>query len=99
LYTIGGNTDGGSNTVDAFESLITVTGVTDPIGKRQQYFRTGDGASNRSSTIFPIAGFYNNAALSPVVFNITLSRINGNDSIQFYSLEFDAFMKITEIAL
>lgn len=99
LYTIGGNTDGGSNTVDSFESLITVTGVTDPIGKRQQYFRTGDGASNRSSTIFPIAGSYNNAALSPVVFNITLSRIDGNDSIQFYKAPFYAFMKITEIAL
>ena len=96
---IGGNTNNTSNTEDSFESRITVTGVTDPIGKRQQYFRTGDGGSGRSSTIFPIAGAYNNSGLSPIRFNITLSRINGDDAITFYSAAFDACMKITEIAL
>ena len=99
LYYIIGNTDNGSNTEDSFESRLTVSGVTDPIGKRQQYFRTGDGASNRSSTIFPIMGAYNNSAFTPIQFNVTFTQIAGNDSIKFYGQPFDAGMKITEIAL
>lgn len=96
LYVIGG--DSGSGT-DAFESRIAVAGVTDPIAKRQQYFVGGNGTSNRSSTLFPIAGAYNNSALTTLTINITLSRITGDDSIQFYNATFDACMKITEIAL
>ncbi len=90
--------DSGSGT-DAFESKITVTGVATELAKRQQYFRGGDGTSNRSSTLFPIAGAYNNSSLNTVTFNITLSRISGDDSIRFYSASYDACMKITEIAL
>jgi len=96
LYVIGG--DSGSGT-DSFESRIAVAGVSDPIAKRQQYFVGGNGTSNRSSTLFPIAGAYNNSAVNPLTFNITLSRISGDDVIQFYSASFDACMKITEIAL
>lgn len=99
MYIVGGNTDNTTNTTDSFISTIDVTGVPVSIGKREQQFRTGDGASNRSSTIFPIAGAYNNSALTPVVFNINLSRNNGNDTIQFYNSSYDACMKITEIAL
>lgn len=99
LYVVGGNTNNPDNLEDSFESRITVSGVSDPIAKRQQYFRSGDGASNRSSTIFPITGAYVNSALTPIQFNITLSQINGNDVITFYKLAFDACMKITEIAL
>ena len=90
--------DSGSGT-DSFESKITVTGVATELAKRQQYFRGGDGTSNRSSTLFPIAGAYNNSSLYTVTFNITLSRINGDDSIRFYNASYDACMKITEIAL
>jgi hypothetical protein len=90
--------DSGSGT-DSFESKITVTGVATELAKRQQYFRGGDGTSNRSSTLFPIAGAYNNSSLNTVTFNITLSRINGDDSIRFYNASYDACMKITEIAL
>jgi hypothetical protein len=90
--------DSGSGT-DAFESKITVTDVETELAKRQQYFRGGDGTSNRSSTLFPIAGAYNNSSLDTVTFNITLSRISGDDSIRFYSTSYDACMKITEIAL
>jgi hypothetical protein len=96
LYNIGGNT---SDDTDAFQSEIKVTGPEVTIGKRQQYFRGGDGTSNRSSTLFPIAGAYNNSALTPIEFKIVLSRISGDDSIQFYSAYFDACMKITEISL
>jgi hypothetical protein len=96
LYNIGGNT---SDDTDAFQSEIKVNSLTDPIGKRQQYFRGGDGTSNRSSTLFPIAGAYNNSALAPIEFKIVLSRISGDDSIQFYGAYFDACMKITEISL
>jgi hypothetical protein len=99
LYVVGGNTSNPSNLTDAFESKITVTNVSTELAKRQQYFKSGDGTSNRSSTLFPIAGAYNNSALNPLEFNITLSRIDGDDSIQFYSASFDACMKITEIAL
>jgi len=90
--------DSGSGT-DSFESKITVTGVATELAKRQQYFRGGDGTSNRSSTLFPIAGAYNNSSLDTVTFNITLSRINGDDTIRFYNASYDACMKITEIAL
>jgi len=96
LYVISGNSDSGT---DSFESRIVVAGVTDPIAKRQQYFVGGNGTTNRSSTIFPIAGAYNNSAVNPVTINITLSKISGDDTIQFYSASFDACMKITEIAL
>ena len=99
LYVVQGYTTNPGNLEDSFESRITVTGVVNPIGKRQQYFKSGDGTSNRSSTLFPIAGAYNNNALNPVEFNITLSKIEGNDTIKFYSDPFDACMKITEIAL
>ena len=92
-------TDNTTNTTDSFISTIDVSGAPVSIGKREQQFRTGDGASNRSSTIFPIAGAYNNSALTPVVFKITLTRNNGNDTIQFYNSSYDACMKITEIAL
>jgi hypothetical protein len=92
--------DSGSGT-DSFESKITVTvtGVATELARRQQYFRGGDGTSNRSSTLFPIAGAYNNSSLNTVTFNITLSRINGDDTIRFYNASYDACMKITEIAL
>lgn len=90
--------DSGSGT-DAFESKITITGVATELAKRQQFFRGGNGTSNRSSTLFPIAGAYNNSALTSLTINITLSRIYGDDSIQFYNLPYDACMKITEIAL
>ena len=99
LYVVGGNNTNPGNLEDSFESKITVTNVSTELAKRQQYFKSGDGTSNRSSTLFPIAGAYNNSALNPVEFNITLSRINGDDTIQFYSASFDACMKITEIAL
>ena len=99
MYIVGGNTDNTTNTTDSFISTIDVSGAPVSIGKREQQFRTGDGASNRSSTIFPIAGAYNNSALTPVVFKITLTRNNGNDTIQFYNSSYDACMKITEIAL
>jgi len=88
-----------TNGTDAFESKITVTGVETELAKRQQYFRGGTGTSNRSSTLFPIAGAYNNSAVNPLTINITLSRINGDDTIRFYSASYDACMKITEIAL
>ncbi len=96
LYVIGG--DSGSGT-DRFESKITITGVATELAKREQYFVGGNGTSNRSSTLFPIAGAYNNSALTTLPINITLSRISGDDSIQFYNASFDACLKITEIAL
>lgn len=64
LYVIGGNTNSPGNLEDSFRAEITVTGVANPIGRRDQYFRSGDGTSNRSSTLFPIAGAYNNSGLS-----------------------------------
>lgn len=99
LYVIGGNTSNPGNMEDSFRAEITIPGVEFPIGRRDQYFKSGDGAAGRSSTIFPIAGCYNNSGLSSIRFNIVLSRISGDDVITFYSASFDASMKITEIAL
>jgi hypothetical protein len=98
LYTMFGTTSTPGNTEDSFRAEITIPGVEIPIGKREQYFRTGEGASNRSSTLFPITGCYNNSGISPIRFNIVLSRISGDDTVKFYKAHFDASMKITEIS-
>jgi hypothetical protein len=98
LYTMFGTTSTPGNTEDSFRSEITIPGLEFPIGRRDQYFKTGDGASNRSSTLFPITGCYNNSGISPIRFNIVLSRISGDDTVKFYKAHFDASMKITEIS-
>ena len=98
VYDIGGNSGGAT---DTFESRITVTGVTDPIAYRKQVFPIGQeniyGTANRSSTIFPIMGAYNNSALTGIRFNITIS--NPTDTVDFDNQAFSACMKITEISL
>ena len=98
VYDIGGNSGGAT---DTFESRITVTGVTDPIAYRKQVFPIGQeniyGTANRSSTIFPIMGAYNNSALTGIRFNITIS--NPTDTVDFDNQAHSACMKITEIAL
>jgi hypothetical protein len=94
LYSITGDSGGG---LDGFESRITISGTM--VAKRQQQFPNAAGSGTRGSTLFPICGGIDNAALTPRVINITLTRNDGNDTVQFYSASFDAFMKITEIAL
>ena len=94
LYEITGGSDGG---LDKFQSSITISGTM--VAKRQQQFPNAAGSGTRGSTLFPICGGIDNAALTPRVINITLTRINGDDTVQFYSAFYDAFMKITEIAL
>lgn len=93
LYTITGDSGGG---LDGFESRITVDGTM--VAKRQQQFPNAAGSGTRGSTLFPICGGIANAVLTPRVINITLTRNDGNDTVQFYSAAFDAFMKITEIS-
>jgi hypothetical protein len=94
LYNISGDSGAG---LDAFESQVTVDSTL--IAKRQQQFPNAAGSGTRGSTIFPICGGIANAALTPRVINITLSRISGDDTVQFFSASFAAFMKITEISL
>jgi hypothetical protein len=94
VYDIAGNSGGGT---DTFESRITVTGVTDAIAYRKQVFPSGDGVANRSSTLFPIMGAYNNSALTNIRFNITIS--NPTDTVDFDNQASSACMKITEISL
>jgi hypothetical protein len=83
--------------LDKFQSSITIGGTM--VAKRQQQFPNAAGSGTRGCTIFPICGGIDNAALTPRVINITLTRINGDDTVQFYSAFYDAFMKITEISL
>ena len=92
LYTITGDSSGG---LDGFESRITVDGTM--VAKRQQQFPNLAGSGTRGSTLFPICGGIANAVLTPRVINITLTRNDGNDTVQFFSASFDAFMKITEV--
>lgn len=92
LYTITGDSSGG---LDGFESRITVDGTV--VAKRQQQFPNLAGSGTRGSTLFPICGGIANSVLTPRVINITLTRNDGNDTVQFFSASFDAFMKITEI--
>jgi hypothetical protein len=94
VYDIGGNSGGGT---DTFESRITVTGVTDAIAYRKQVFPSGDGVANRSSTLFPIMGAYNNSALTNIRFNITITNLT--DTVDFDNQASSACMKITEISL
>jgi hypothetical protein len=92
LYDISGDSGGG---LDKFESQVTVDSTL--IAKRQQQFPNAAGSGTRGSTLFPICGGIGNAERTPREINITLSRINGDDTIKFYSASYDAFMKITEI--
>lgn len=94
LYEITGDSGGG---LDKFQSSITIGGTM--VAKREQQFDNAPGFGTRGSTIFPICGGIDNAALTPRVINIILTRVNGDDTVRFYSASFDAFMKITEIAL
>ena len=94
LYEITGDSGNG---LDKFQSTITIGGTM--VAKRQQQFPNAAGSGTRGCTLFPICGGIDNAALTPRVINIILTRVNGDDTIQFYSASFDAFMKITEIAL
>lgn len=94
LYEITGGSDGG---LDKFQSSITIGGTM--VAKREQQFPNAAGSGTRGCTIFPICGGIDNAALTPRVINITLTRIDGDDTVKFYSAFYDAFMKITEISL
>lgn len=94
LYEITGDSGIG---LDKFESRIMIGSTM--VAKRQQQFPNAPGSGTRGSTLFPICGGIANAALTPRVINITLTRVNGDDTVQFYSASFDAFMKITEISL
>ena len=94
LYEITGDSGNG---LDKFQSTITIGGTM--VAKRQQQFPNAAGSGTRGCTLFPICGGIDNAALTPRVINIILTRVNGDDTVQFYSASFDAFMKITEISL
>lgn len=94
LYEITGDSGAG---LDKFQSSITIGGTM--VAKRQQQFPIAAGSGTRGCTIFPICGGIDNTALTPRVINIILTRLNGDDTVQFYSAFFDAFMKITEISL
>ena len=94
LYEITGDSGNG---LDKFQSTITIGGTM--VAKRQQQFPNAAGSGTRGSTLFPICGGIDNAALTPRVINITITRVNGDDTVRFYGAFYDAFMKITEIAL
>ena len=94
LYEITGDSGNG---LDKFESRITIGGTM--VAKRHQQFPNAAGSGTRGSTLFPICGGITNTGLTPSVINITITRVNGDETVQFYSAFFDAFMKITEISL
>lgn len=66
------------------------------IARRVQQFTNELGGGTRSGTIFPISGSITNNALTP--HNIIIRLIVTSDSVQMYAADYDAFMKITEIA-
>ena len=79
---------------DEFESRIIDGSTT--IARRVQQFTDQTGGGTRSGTIFPISGAITNNALTP--HNIIIRLIVASDSVQMYGADYDAFMKITEIA-
>ena len=88
LYSIAGFNN------DEFESRIIDGSTT--IARRVQQFTNELGGSTRSSTIFPISGAITNNALT--THNIIIQLIVTSDSVRLYAADYDAFMKITEIA-
>ena len=92
---------------DTYSSFMYVneTSGDNQIAKKLQKFVNQLGGGNRSSTIFPIMGAYNNSGLSNLTFNITLTSSTqdggggAGDPIKFYRTSFDSCMRVTEISL
>lgn len=92
LYVINGNSTGGT---DEIQSQIKVGGTT--IAKRIQQYPNVAGGGTRGSTIFPICGAITNTTAGDRT--ITVELISATDTVVIYKAYFDAFMKVTEIAL
>ena len=91
-YEITGNSGGGGDTA---HSEIRIGSTT--IAKRIQKLPDVSGGGTRGSTIFPICGGISNNSLNDRT--ITVELVSSTDPIHFYKASFDAFMKVTEIAL
>lgn len=92
LYEINGNSTGGT---DKIQSQIKVGGTT--IAKRIQQYPDVAGGGTRGSTIFPICGAITNTTTGDRT--ITVEIISATDTVVIYKAYFDAYMKVTEIAL
>lgn len=92
---------------DTYNSFMYVneTSGDNQIAKKTQKFVNQLGGGNRSSTIFPIMGAYNNSGLLNITFNIMLTSSSQDglglpgDPIKFYRTSFDSCIKVTEISL
>lgn len=82
---------------DEFESRILIDG-TSLIAKRQQAYANEPGGGTRSGSLFPICGGIANNALSNRTIEIIFYSTS-SDPVQFYDSSYEAYMKITEIAL
>ena len=91
-YQITGNSTGATDTA---HSEIRIGSTT--IAKRIQQFPNVAGGGTRGSTIFPICGGISNNSLNNRT--ITVELVSSTDTIHFYKASYDAFMKVTEIAL
>jgi prepilin-type N-terminal cleavage/methylation domain-containing protein len=82
---------------DSLESRLAI-GETQ-IGYQRQYFISEGGGGSRSSTLFPLVGFYDNTSTAQKTFLAQVRRFSGDDSILIYrSLAGSVNMKITEVA-
>ncbi len=93
LYSIEGNSTGGT---DEIESQIKVGGTT--IARRVQRFPNVSGGGTRGSTIFPICGAITNT-VNLNARTITVELVSATDAVIIYKANYDAFLKVTEIAL
>lgn len=91
-YEITDNSGGGDDTA---HSEIRIGSTT--IAKRIQKLPDVSGGGTRGSTIFPICGGISNNSLNDRT--ITVELVSSTDTIHFYKASYDAFMKVTEIAL
>ena len=91
-YQITGDSGVGTDTAHS-EIRIGLT----TIAKRIQQFPGVSGGGTRGSTIFPICGGISNNSLDSRT--ITVVLVSSTDTIHFYKANYDAFMKVTEIAL
>jgi hypothetical protein len=91
-YQITGNS---TSETDTAQSEIKIGSIT--IARRIQKFPNVAGGGTRGSTIFPICGGISNNSLADRT--ITVVLVSSTAPIHIYKANYDAFLKVTEIAL
>jgi hypothetical protein len=69
---------------DEFQVLVRVGGVSF-YEKRQRFLIGGDGGGTRSTVLFPLKAIYINSSVSTKAFDVQITRIAGDDTMEVYT--------------